>query len=119
MFHFTGIAKAIPSPMLGTLLLPMSIGLKRAKALYLRGGRYTPEQVLADGFCNAVVDDERWDEALQTLAEEFCGRSQQVVALNKHLLNQGAMQMLGAVRLSGIAGAGLLSAETNLATGRV
>ena len=43
----------------------------------------------------------------------------QVLALNKHLLNQGAMQMFGAFKLSGLAGAGLLSQATALRTGRV
>ncbi len=118
-FHFTGIAKSIPSPMLGTLLLPMTVGLKRAKAIYLRGGKYSPEQALADGFCNAVVEDEQWDQSLEALAAEFCSRNSQVMALNKHLLNQAAMDMLGAVKLSGMAGAGLLSAESKLPTGRV
>ncbi len=118
MFHFTGAAKGIPSPMLGTLLLPMAIGSKRAKALYLRGGRYPPAKALADGFCNEVVEEREWDEVLGRLAGEFSGRNRQVMALNKHLLNFGAMQMLGAVKLSGIAGAGILSAETALVTGR-
>lgn len=117
-FHFTGVAKSIPSPMLGTLLLPMTIGLKRAKAVYLRGGKYSPTQALADGFCNAVVKEQEWEAALRQLAAEFSGRKPQVLALNKHLLNQGAMAMLGAVKLSGLAGAGLLSGETRLATGR-
>lgn len=119
MFHFTGAAKGIPSPMLGTLLLPLAIGTKRAKALYLRGGRYPPARALADGFCNEVVEESDWDDALARLAAEFSGRSSQVIALNKHLLNFGAMQMLGAVKLSGIAGAGILSGETALVTGRV
>ena len=119
MFHFTGAAKGIPSPMLGTLLLPMTIGLKRAKAIYLRGGKYPPEKALADGLCNDVVADENWDAALKGLAAEFCGRNSQVMALNKHLLNHGALQMLGALKLSGLAGANILSGASNLVTGRV
>lgn len=119
MFHFTGAAKGIPSPMLGTLLLPMVIGLKRAKAIYLRGGKYPPEKALADGLCNEVVPDDQWQASLRSIAAEFCGRDPQVLALNKHLLNQGAMQMFGAFKLSGLAGAGLLSNATALRTGRV
>ena len=119
MFHFTGAAKGIPSPMLGTLLLPMTIGLKRAKAVYLRGGKYPPEKALADGLCNEVIDAEHWDAALDGLAAEFCGRDSQVMALNKHLLNHGAVQMVGALKLSGLAGANILSSASNLVTGRV
>lgn len=119
MFHFTGAAKGIPSPMLGTLLLPMTIGLKRAKAIYLRGGKYPPEKALADGLCNEVVAAEDWDTTLESLAGEFCGRNPQVMALNKHLLNHGAVQMVGALKLSGLAGANILSSASNLVTGRV
>ena len=119
MFHFTGAAKGIPSPMLGTLLLPMVIGMKRAKAIYLRGGKYSPANALADGLCNEVVSDDGWQPALRLIASEFCGRDPQVLALNKHLLNQGAMQMFGALRLSGLAGASLLSNAVGLKTGRV
>ena len=43
-FHFTGAAKALPSLLLGTLMLPMTVGLKRAKSIYLRGGEYSAEQ---------------------------------------------------------------------------
>lgn len=119
MFHFTGAAKGIPSPMLGTLLLPMTIGLKRAKAIYLRGGKYPPDKALADGLCNEVVAAENWDATLDALAGEFCGRDSQVMALNKHLLNHGAVQMVGALKLSGLAGANILSNVSNLVTGRV
>ena len=42
--HFTGPAKGIPSMQFGALLLPMIIGLKRAKWLLLRGGRVTAEE---------------------------------------------------------------------------
>lgn len=119
MFHFTGAAKGIPSPMLGTLLLPQAIGTKRAKAIYLRGGRVTPEKALADGLCNEVIADKDWDDALEKLADELCGRDSQVLALNKHLLNHGAIQMLAALKLSGLAGANMLSNISNLVTGRV
>lgn len=118
-FHFTGAAKAIPSLMVGTLLLPATVGLKRAKALYLRGGTYLPEQALADGFCNEVIDDERWDETIEALAAEFSARSMQTMAHNKYQLNQGVFQLLGAAKLSGLAGAGALSSASAIPTGRL
>ena len=118
-FHFTGAAKALPSLLLGTLLLPMTVGLKRAKSIYLRGGEYTAEQAVADGFCNYAVDDADWDAELEKLAAEFSARNPLTMAHNKYQLNQGAMQMLGAVKLSGLAGAGLLSGATSIPTGRI
>lgn len=117
-FHFTGVSKSIPSPMLGTLLLPLAIGTKRAKSLYLRGGVYLPEAALHDGFCNEVVEDSEWDAQVERVAAEFCTRDPQVLALNKYLLNQAVMDRLGAVKLSGIAGANMLGDKTALPTGR-
>ncbi|MEI9803438.1 MAG: enoyl-CoA hydratase/isomerase family protein [Pseudolabrys sp.] len=118
-FHFTGAAKALPSLLLGTLLLPMTVGLKRAKSIYLRGGEYSAEQAVADGFANAVIDDADWDSEVEKLAAEFSARNPLTMAHNKYQLNQGALQMLGAVKLSGLAGAGLLTNATSIPTGRV
>ncbi len=118
-FYFTGAAKAVPSPMLGTLLLPMAIGLKRAKGIYLRGAVYTPEQALSDGYCNAVVADAEWDAELEKLAAEFSSRDAQVMTFNKYVLNQGAIAMIGALKLSGFAAAHLLAGATAIPTGRV
>jgi 2-(1,2-epoxy-1,2-dihydrophenyl)acetyl-CoA isomerase len=118
-FHFTGAAKALPALLVGTLLLPMTVGLKRAKAIYLRGGKYSAEQAVADGFCNEAIDDDKWEAALEGLAEEFCARSTQAMAHNKYQLNQGVFQLLGASKLSGLAGAGMLAGVSTIPTGRV
>ncbi|MEI6470095.1 MAG: enoyl-CoA hydratase/isomerase family protein [Betaproteobacteria bacterium] len=118
-FHFTGAAKAIPALLLGTSLLPMTVGLKRAKAIYLRGGQYPAEQALADGFCNDVIKESDWDAGLEKLAAEFTSRSSQTMAHNKFQLNQGVFQMLGSVKLSGLAGAGYLSEVSTVPTGRL
>jgi enoyl-CoA hydratase len=118
-FHFTGAAKALPSLLVGTLLLPMTVGLKRAKAIYLRGGEYTAEQALADGFVNAIVEPADWDAEIVKLAKEFAARNPLTMAHNKFQLNQAAIQMFGAAKLSGLAGAGLLSEASSIPTGRV
>lgn len=118
-FHFTGAAKAIPALLLGTSLLPLTVGLKRAKAIYLRGGQYPAERALADGFCNEVIDEGEWDAALEGLAAEFCARNPQTMAHNKYQLNQHVLQMLASVKLSGLAGAGYLSEISTVPTGRV
>lgn len=55
VMHFTGAAKGLPSLLMGTLIMPMTIGLKRAKSLYLRGGKLTARQAVADGLCNYSV----------------------------------------------------------------
>jgi enoyl-CoA hydratase/carnithine racemase len=117
-FNFTGIRKGIPSPMLGSLLLGMTIGLKRAKGLFLRGGRYLPSEALADGFCNEVIDEDGWDKGLEGLAQELCSRDSEVVALNKYILNQPILDALGASRLSVMAGAGIMSHASAFPTGR-
>lgn len=119
VFHFTGAAKAIPSLLMGTLVLPMTIGLKRAKSIYLRGGKLDAHRALEYGFCNEVVARDAWDSALADLAAEFAGRNAGTMAHNKFQLNQGVYQMIGALKLSGIAGANTLSARSDLPTGKV
>lgn len=119
VLHFTGAAKAIPSLLMGTLLMPMTIGLKRAKSLYLRGGKLTAKQAAADGLCNAMVADADWAGELDKLAAEFAARNSTTMAHNKFQMNQGAMQMLGALKLSGLAGAASLSGRDNIPTGRM
>lgn len=118
-FHFTGAAKALPSLLLGTLLLPMTVGLKRAKSIYLRGGEYGAEQAVADGFCNYAVEAADWDAEIEKLAMEFSARNPLTTAHNKYQLNQAAMQLFGAVKLSGLAGAGLLNNASEIPTGRI
>ena len=54
--HFTGVSKGMPSMQFGTLLLPSIIGLKRAKALLMRGGRVSAERAEEIGICNEVID---------------------------------------------------------------
>lgn len=119
VFHFTGATKAIPSLLMGTLLLPMTIGLKRAKSIYLRGGKLTARQALEDGFCNQVVSAADWDKEIDAIAEEFSARNPTTMAHNKFQLNQGAYQMLGALKLSGLAGAMTLSQRSDMPTGKV
>jgi len=118
-FHFTGASKGIPSMELGALLLPMTIGLKRAKAILLRGGKIEPAQAVELGLCNAVVRHESWQQELDTLAVEFASRRAETLAHNKYILNQAAFDMIGAVKLSTIAGGAYLSSQTTLRTGRM
>lgn len=119
VFHFTGAAKAIPSLLMGTLLLPMTIGLKRAKGIYLRGGKLTAQQALDDGFCNQVVPAADWDKEIDAIAAEFSARDSTTMAHNKFQLNQGAYQMIGALKLSGLAGAMTLSQRSDMPAGKV
>lgn len=119
VLHFTGAAKGLPSLLMGTLVMPMTIGLKRAKALYLRGGELTAYQAVADGLCNYSVSAGEWDAELDKLAAEFAERSSATMAHNKFQLNQGAFQMLGALKLSGLAGAAALSPRDGIPPGRL
>jgi enoyl-CoA hydratase/carnithine racemase len=111
------IAKGIPSMQYGALLLPMVIGMKRAKALLLRGGRLDADQAEALGLCNSVVDEAGWEAEIDTLSEEFSGKHMGTLAQNKYQLNQLAFQLLGALKLSSLAGAGQLSAGNAYITG--
>lgn len=119
VMHFTGAAKAIPSLLMGALIMPMTIGLKRAKMLYLRGGRLDAAQAVQDGLCNYAVKVADWEAELDKLAAEFSARAPSAMAHNKFQLNQCAFQMLGAARLSGLAGAATLSQMTDIPTGKL
>ena len=119
VMHFTGASKALPSLLMGPLLMPMTIGLKRDKSLYLRGGKRTSQQAVDDGLCNERVDAADWQSHLDAIAAEFAGRSSATMAHNKYQLNQAAMQLIGASKLSGLAGAMALSQVSNISTGRV
>ena len=119
VLHFTGAVKGLPSLLLGTLIMPMTIGLKRAKALYLRGGKLSARQAVADGLANHCVPGAQWEAELDKLAAEFAERSNATMAHNKFQLNQGAFQMLGALKLSGLAGAASLSPRVDIPAGRL
>ena len=116
-FNFTGAAKGLPSLLFGTLMLPLTIGMKRAKAIYLRGGRVTAEQAVGYGFCNEAVPEGEWDQAIESLAAEFAERSSMTMAHNKFQLNQPILQLIGAAKLSGLAGSASLSSATAIPTG--
>jgi 2-(1,2-epoxy-1,2-dihydrophenyl)acetyl-CoA isomerase len=118
-FHFTGPSKGIPSMELGALLLPMTIGLKRAKGILLRGGEVGPALARDFGLCNEVVPHEAWESELDKLADELASRRADTLAHNKFVLNQAAFDMIGAVKLSALAGSTYLSGQTGLKTGRL
>jgi 2-(1,2-epoxy-1,2-dihydrophenyl)acetyl-CoA isomerase len=119
VFHFTGASRALPSLLPGALLMPMMIGLKRAKAVYLRGGKITADRAVDLGFCNFTIARDTWDAELDELAVEFAARDASTLAHNKYQLNQGAFQMIGASRLSILAGAASLSSATTIPTGKL
>lgn len=119
VFHFTGAARAVPSLLMGTLLMPMLIGLKRAKSLYLRGGKVPAAKAVELGFCNEVVPAADWDRTLDALAAEFAARDPQTMAHNKFQLNQLALQMVAPLKLSMLAGAASLSGATSIPTGKL
>lgn len=118
VFNFTGAARALPSMLLGALVMPMMTGLKRAKAIYLRGGRIPAPQAVEYGFCNEIIARAEWDRGLDALATEFAARDAATLAHNKFQLNQGVFQMLGPLKLSILAGAAALSPATSIPTGR-
>jgi len=116
-FNFTGAAKALPSLLFGTLMLPLTIGMKRAKAIYLRGGKVTADQAVDYGFCNEAVPEGEWEQAIESLVAEFTERSAMTMAHNKFQLNQPVLQLIGAAKLSGLAGSAALSTATSIPTG--
>ncbi len=119
VLHFTGASKALPSLLMGPLLMPMTIGLKKAKSLYLRGGRRSAHEAVSEGLCNEAIAPADWQRHLDEIASEFTGRSASTMAHNKFQLNQSAFQLVGASKLSGLAGALSMSQATDIPTGRV
>ncbi|MFT0546090.1 enoyl-CoA hydratase/isomerase family protein [Allopusillimonas ginsengisoli] len=118
-FHFTGATKGIPSMQMGALVLPMAIGIKRAKALLLQGGRVSARRAEELGFCNAVIEPDVWFEEIRKLATEFSGRDVGTLAQNKYLMNQLVYQQIGALKLSSLAGARHLADSGQVITGRL
>lgn len=118
-FHYTGPRKGIPSLQFGALVLPMLVGLKRAKEILIRGGVVTPERAVELGLANEVVAVKDWDGHLAELASEFAQFHPEVMALDKYQVNQLAYGMLGALRLSSLAGASRLNSMEPVITGRL
>jgi enoyl-CoA hydratase/carnithine racemase len=118
-FNFTGSAKAIPSMLIGAAVMPLSIGTKRAKSLYLRGGKLSAAQASEWGLANECVSQSRWAQLPDELAAEFEPKSALTLAHNKFQVNQAAFQLIGASRLSILAGAVALSGQTDIPTGGV
>ncbi len=118
-FHFTGAAKGIPSMQYGGLLLPMVVGLKRAKALLLRGGKVSAERAEELGICNDVFAPEAWDAEVAALALDLSARDAATMAHNKFQANQLAFQLYGALKLSALAGGAHMAAAEAFVPGRV
>ena len=118
-FHFTGAVKGIPSMQYGGLLLPMVVGLKRAKELLLRGGKVTAERAEHLGICNSVVAPEHWASEVAALASDLSKRDPATMAHNKFQANQMAFQLYGALKLSALAGGAHMAAAESFAPGRV
>jgi enoyl-CoA hydratase/carnithine racemase len=118
-FHFTGARKGIPSQQLGALLLPLTLGLKRAKAILLHGGRLSAERAQQLGLVNEVVDPPEWKAVLAALAADLVLHDPRVMAHNKFQLNQFAYQMIGALKLSNLAGAAFHASTPYIVPGRV
>jgi enoyl-CoA hydratase/carnithine racemase len=118
-FHFTGAAKGIPSMQYGGLLLPMVIGLKRAKELLLRGGKVTAERAEQLGICNTVVAPEQWPSEVAALAADLATRDPATMAHNKFQANQIAFQLYGALKLSALAGGAHMAAADSFPPGRI
>lgn len=118
IMHFTGSAKGIPSIELGALLLPMAVGLKRAKQILLCGGTVDADLALQMGLCNAVLPVDGWQEGLKQFCSPFGAKNRIAVAHTKTVLNQSAFQMLGALKLSVLAGNAYLSSAPDFTPGR-
>lgn len=118
-FNFTGSAKAIPSMLIGASVMPLCIGMKHAKSLYLCGGRLSAERSVELGLANDSVANAAWAELPRSLAREFAGKAAITMAHNKLQVNQAALQLVGASRLSIMAGAMALSGRSDIPTGGV
>lgn len=118
-FHFTGATKGIPSQQFGALILPLTIGLKRAKGILLRGGRLSARRALDLGLINELVEPDAWEATLQDWAATLVKADPRVMAHNKFQMNQLAFQQIGALKLSTLAGAAYHASVSHLPSGRV
>jgi enoyl-CoA hydratase/carnithine racemase len=71
-------------------LLPRLVGLGRATELLLLGDKVTPEQALRIGLANQVVEDDRLDQEVASLAHRLVALAPWGLAMTKEMLNRAA-----------------------------
>lgn len=77
-------------------VLPLAVGLARAKELLLLGEQFDAERALELGLVNRVVAPEALEDEAERLARTLRGRPRLATALAKNALDQGAQLSLAA-----------------------
>jgi 2-(1,2-epoxy-1,2-dihydrophenyl)acetyl-CoA isomerase len=72
----------------GTWLLPRLVGLHRAKAMALRGHPVSAEEAERWGLVNEVVEGDRLDDTVLTLAAELAAHAPIAMTQTKRMLNR-------------------------------
>jgi len=71
-----------------TLITPYQVGMKQAKELMLLGEVYDAQEARRLGLVNSVVPDEDLETAAEAMAKKIAKLPQNVVRLNKALINR-------------------------------
>lgn len=80
----------------GSYWLPRAVGLKRAKEIALLAERFDAEQALRWGLVNQVVDDERFEQAVEALVRRLAAGPALALGRAKKLMNQSLANPLAA-----------------------
>ncbi|MEM7255141.1 MAG: enoyl-CoA hydratase-related protein [Pseudomonadota bacterium] len=79
----------------GTAYLARVVGEKRAREIWYMCKRYSAEEALAMGLCNAVVPDAELDAEVERWCEELNRRSPTAIALAKRSFNADSENIRG------------------------
>jgi 2-ketocyclohexanecarboxyl-CoA hydrolase len=82
-------------PGFGTAYLARVVGEKKAREIWYMCKRYTAQEALAMGLCNAVVPDDRLDAEVDAWCAELVQRSPTAIAIAKKSFNADSENIRG------------------------
>lgn len=82
-------------PGFGTAYMARVIGEKRAREVWYLCRRYSAQQALAMGLCNAVVPPDKLDEEVQVWCDEILAKSPTALAIAKRSFNADSENIAG------------------------
>ncbi len=87
-FSASFIQRALTPNGSSTIFLPRMIGLRRANECFFTGRMLSAEEACDWGIINRVVDDEKFETALQDFAQKLAVMPTRSIGKIKHLMNQ-------------------------------
>ncbi len=82
-------------PGFGTAYMARVIGEKRAREVWYLCRRYSAQQALDMGLCNAVVPSDKLDEEVQSWCDEILAKSPTALAIAKRSFNADSEHIAG------------------------